>query len=128
MSIYDNERPIGSPLKIHSDSHVHNMHRFLINAKTARKFCAMFTEEEYQLRRIKNTQAPKSFEDFKCEVSFKIDNFTESKVRELHELVEDGDKVGAINAFFKNRKQWISNQPDSEILSKRSQRQRASRK
>jgi hypothetical protein len=104
------------------------MHRFLINAKTARKFCAMFTEEEYQLRRIKNTQAPKSFEDFKCEVTFKIDNFTESKVRELHELVEDGDKVGAINAFFKNRKQWISNQPDSEILSKRSQRQRASRK
>jgi len=121
---FENERPVGKRLDFYAREEANKMQAYLICAKTARKFSRMFTAEEYKIRRIANSGAPISFEEFKEHVRARIDNFEISRVHHLHDLIEEGKKTEAIDYFFTSRKAWITNQPDSEILSKRSRRRR----
>ena len=128
MATFENERPVGKRLDFYAREEANKMQAYLICAKTARKFSRMFTAEEYKIRRIANSGAPISFEEFKEHVRSRIDNFELSRVHHLHDLIEEGKKTEAIDYFFTSRKAWITNQPDSEILSKRSRQQRGSSK
>ena len=124
MAIFDREQPIGKRLDFYAREEANKMQAYLICAKTARKFGRMFTAEEYKLRRIEKSGAPVSFEEFKEQVHSRIDNFEISRVHHLHDLIEEGRKTEAIDYFFTSRKAWITNQPDSEIALKGSQRRR----
>ena len=128
MAIFDREQPVGKRLDFYAREEANKMQAYLICAKTARKFGRMFTADEYKVRRIENSGAPVSFTEFKELVRSRIDNFELSRVHHLHDLIEEGKKVEAIDYFFTSRRAWITNQPDSEILSKRSRRQRGSSK
>jgi hypothetical protein len=121
---FENERPVGKRLDFYAREEANKMQAYLICAKTARKFGRMFTAEEYKIRRIANSGAPVSFTEFKEHVRARIDNFEISRVHHLHDLIQEGKKTEAIDYFFTSRKAWITNQPDSEILSKRSRRRR----
>lgn len=124
MATFENERPVGKRLDIYARDKATKMQAYLICAKTTRKFIGMFTPEEYKIRRIANTGAPISFVEFKDYVRSRIDNFELSRVHHLHDLIEEGKKTEAIDYFFKSRKAWITNQPDSEIALKNSLRRR----
>jgi hypothetical protein len=121
---FENERPVGKRLDFYAREEANKMQAYLICAKTARKFGRMFTAEEYKIRRIANSGAPISFEEFKEHVRARIDNFEISRVHHLHDLIEEGKKTEAIDYFFTSRKAWITNQPDSEIALKSSRRRR----
>tara|TARA_R100001198_G_C5176853_1_gene175210 strand:- start:195 stop:572 length:378 start_codon:yes stop_codon:yes gene_type:complete len=124
VAIFDREQPVGKRLDFYARDEANKMQAYLICAKTTRKFWAMFTAEEYKVRRIENSGAPVSFEEFKEQVRSRIDNFEISRVHHLHDLIEEGKKTEAIDYFFTSRKAWITNQPDSEIALKGSRRRR----
>jgi len=124
MAQFENERSVGKRLDFYARQEVEKMQAYLICAKTARKFVQMFTEEEYKIRRIAHSSSPRTFEEFKDRVIRRVNVLEISRVYHLHDLIEEGKKVEAIDYFYKSTRAWITNQPDSEILSKKSQRRR----